>query len=484
MKKTLALALSLLLVAPTAFVACGEDGGETKKVSIGLEYVLSDDGTYYSVKGKGTCTDTELCIPDEYEGKPVRNIQDSAFWNDEGLTALSIGNNVEEIGFSAFSFCDNLKEISFGEKLKKIEYAAFSYVNNVNAYTVASNNATYTALDGSLYTKDMKTLVYYAGGKKDKKFTVPSTVTIIGQEAFFKCDNLEEVVISDGVESLGMSALSYCDNLKKISIGKNLRILGSGTFVGSDKLKDVTISEENANFQMLDGVIYSKDGKILHLYLPSNTETSYVVKDGVTTVSAQAIYFNSYLQSVTISDSVEMFGNAVFAGCNNLKEVRIGSGLKTIGAVSFDYCESLERFIVSEDNPYLQAIDGNLYQTDKTSGKADKLLKYALGSTAESLEIPDGVERIDDRACSGAKNLKSVTIPQSVNLIGYQAFSSCPSLKNATFANVQNWYIGWSPVALQGTDIEPSQLQDSGVAAKLLSETYVGYEYWICREQI
>lgn len=485
LKKSLAVGLCLLMVAPTALAACEEDDKNNEKASVGLEYVLSDDGTYYAVKSKGTCVDTELYIPDTHEGKPVKYIQDNAFYNDETLTALSIGDNVEEIGFSAFGFCENLKEIKLGVKLKEIGYAAFSYVNSVNAYTVASKNAAYKAIDGDLYSKDMKTLIYYAGGKETKKFTIPNGVEKIGEEAFFKCNNLEEVVFSDSVTSVGRGAFSYSDNLKRVSVGKGLKSWEyGGTFIGCDMLEEVTISEENQQMQIIDGVIYSKDGKMIYMYLPCKKDASYTIGEDVTLIGSQAFYFNDYLQSVTLGDNVEEIGDASFAGCKALKEIYIGSGLKTIRSLCFDYCDSLEKFVVPEDNLYMEVIDGGLYKQNHMDGTLQTLVKYSVASIAEELVIPEGVEHIDNRAFTGAKNLKTLTLPQSLNLIGFQAFQDCESLSSVMFKNTENWYIGWSPVVLQGTDIEPTQLQDAATAAELLTKTYSDYDYWICREQM
>ena len=56
-------------------------------VSVGLEYQLRNN--YYVVVGIGTCTDTEIEIPREHDGKIVNSIWFSAFQNNFKCTKLT-----------------------------------------------------------------------------------------------------------------------------------------------------------------------------------------------------------------------------------------------------------------------------------------------------------------------------------------------------------------------------------------------------------
>ncbi len=67
--------LALCMLASMAF-GCATNGlgnssdqnsqTESGSNGEGLEYTLSSDGTYYSVTGIGTCTDTDVVIPESY----------------------------------------------------------------------------------------------------------------------------------------------------------------------------------------------------------------------------------------------------------------------------------------------------------------------------------------------------------------------------------------------------------------------------------
>ena len=111
-----------------------------------------------------------------------------------GLTSVTIGNGVTSIGDAAFADCSGLTNI-----------------------TVSENNSTYASIDGNLYSKDGKTLIQYAIGKTDTSFTIPDSVTSIGDEAFEHCDSLTSVTIPDSVTSIGSWAFEDCSGLKTIN---------------------------------------------------------------------------------------------------------------------------------------------------------------------------------------------------------------------------------------------------------------------------
>lgn len=76
-----------------------------------LAYRLSADGTYYICEGIGSVSGTEIIIPDEVDGIPVREIAENAFNGDTRITNVIIGRNIDTIGAEAFLGCTNIAEI-------------------------------------------------------------------------------------------------------------------------------------------------------------------------------------------------------------------------------------------------------------------------------------------------------------------------------------------------------------------------------------
>ena len=99
---------------------CGGAKIEAEKVtySEGLEYGLIDDDSHYRVEGIGTCTDVEIIIPDEYEGKPVTEIGEKAFYESPDLVSVTIPETVSKIGDKAFSKCEKLETVDMPDKIE------------------------------------------------------------------------------------------------------------------------------------------------------------------------------------------------------------------------------------------------------------------------------------------------------------------------------------------------------------------------------
>ncbi|MCD8206846.1 MAG: leucine-rich repeat protein [Bacteroidales bacterium] len=87
--------------------------------------VFSLEGDGYRVEGKGGCTDSDVSIPPEYNGKPVTAIRDYAFWDCPDLKSVTIPDSVTSIGFKAFSNCTYLTRITIPSSVTFIGERAF-----------------------------------------------------------------------------------------------------------------------------------------------------------------------------------------------------------------------------------------------------------------------------------------------------------------------------------------------------------------------
>ena len=93
--------------------------------SQGLKYTLNSDGKSYSVSGIGTCKDTDIFIPDRYNGLPVTAVADRAFENCEQIVNIHLPQSVIVIGEGAFRGCINIKIIIILKYIQTIGNGAF-----------------------------------------------------------------------------------------------------------------------------------------------------------------------------------------------------------------------------------------------------------------------------------------------------------------------------------------------------------------------
>ena len=116
----------------------------------------------------------------------VTSIGDSAFYNS-GLTSVNLPDSVTSIGDFAFENCVNLVSITIPKSVTSIGNFALNLCSNLTTIAVDAENAVYSSVDGVLFNKNKETLIRYPRGKPGIHFNIPSSVTAIGDHAFFYC---------------------------------------------------------------------------------------------------------------------------------------------------------------------------------------------------------------------------------------------------------------------------------------------------------
>ena len=96
------------------------------------------------------------------------------------------------------------------------------------------------------------------------------------------------------------------------------------------------------------------------------------------------------------------------------------------------------------------------------------LIQYAIGKTATSFVVPNGVTSISDSAFSNCKSLTNIEVPDSVTSIGYWAFYDCNNLTSVIFEDTEGWKTDY-------TNISSADLEDAGTAAYYLAQKYLSY---------
>jgi hypothetical protein len=191
---------------------------------------------------------------------------------------------------------------------------------------------------GVLFNKNQTTLIQYPGGKVGS-YTIPNSVTSIGDYAFASCSTLTSVTIPNSVTSIGNGAFGGCTSLTSATIGSGVTSIGFWAFSECSSLSAITVDALNSVYSSVAGVLFNKSQSTLVQY-PGGKAGSYAIPNSVTSIGDYAFASCSTLTSVTIPNSVTSIGNGAFEFCD-LSSVTIPNSVTNIRSGAFEYCTGL-----------------------------------------------------------------------------------------------------------------------------------------------
>lgn len=145
---------------------------------------------------------------------------------------------------------------------------------------------------------------------------------------------------------------------------------------------------------------------------------------GLKTIEKGAFEKSIALEGIALPYGLETIADAFF-GCKKLTSITIPATVTSIKYESFATCPSLLFFDVTAGGEIYSSKDGALLSFD---GKT--LYAYPRGRLRASYAIPEGVNRIEDKAFSFCSKLSTILLPLSLKEIGSSAFSDCSELTN------------------------------------------------------
>ena len=416
-------------IADFAFSSC------TGLTSVSIPSSLTSIGSYAFLDCTGL---TGISIP-----SGVTSIGSGAFYGCTGLTSVSISSSVTSIGSFAFYRCTGLASVAIPSSVTSIGSSAFLGCTGLVSLSVTAANPNYSSSNGVLFNKLQTSLIQCPVGKSGAytipssvssigsnafygctaltSVSVPSSITDIGSSAFSGCTGLTNVSIPPGVTSIGGFAFYRCTGLTSMSIPSSVTSIGSGAFSGCTGIVSFSVAAANPNYSSSDGVLFNKLQTSL-IQCPAGKSGAYTIPSGVISIGDSAFYGCSGLTSVPIPSGVTTIGSNAFYGCTGITSVSIPSSVTSIGYSAFSGCTGIVSFSVDAANPSYSSSDGVLFNKPQT------LLIQCPAAKNGTYTIPSTVTAIGDSAFAACTGLTSVSIPPSVTYIGIQAFTGCTGL--------------------------------------------------------
>lgn len=240
-----------------------------------------------------------------------------------GSTSAILNVTAGNLGMQLGSFKDSITNLVLtgeinGNDINHLRTMAnLTDLNLGDVTIVAGGSYTFNGKAISTTKNQIPSFMFYDNIKLTN-VTLPKGITAIGEHAFYICSGLNSITIPNGVTTLGDFAFHDCLRITSITIGDSLDSIGFACFCGGYRLKEFIVSENNAAFCSVNGVLYSKNkDKLIHF--PNQCATKYTILDGVTTIEHHAFCGCPTITSITIPSSVEKIGSDAFYDCSGLK---------------------------------------------------------------------------------------------------------------------------------------------------------------------
>ena len=288
------------------------------------EAFIDERGVKYSKDGRKL-----LKAPGKLSGaysvkEGTRIICDTAFFFCGSLFEIVIPSSVTSIGDWAFSFCSSLIYISIPKSVIYLNGNPFAEWNG--KLECLSPNFVYE--DDVLFNKDKSRIISFRN-QNIESYVIPSSVTSIGDRAFYGCSSLSEIVIPSSVTSIGDRAFYGCSSLSEIVIPSCVTSIGNGAFYGCHSLSEIVIPS-----------CVTSIGDSAFSYCRSLSEI--VIPSSVTSIGKDAFSRCVSLSEIVIPSSVTSIGKGAFSYCDSLSEIVIPSSVTSIGDSAFYNCKSLD----------------------------------------------------------------------------------------------------------------------------------------------
>ena len=216
--------------------------------------------------------------------------------------------------------------------------------------------------------------------------TLPNTVTRIGNYAFTKCYNLEQVIFEDGseLESLGICAFNYCESLTEINLPETLNLIGVEAFSNCNAL------------------------------------TEFVLPKNVKIVSMYAFRYCSLVKfEIPMDSKLEYIGRYAFSS-NDFTELTLPACLKEIGENAFSSVDIATVNYLGTLSQWNSIIFENRYSNPCNSGSEFKLNGEPISTT---LIFPEDINKINNNAFAGFP-ISIVELNSNIEEIGDYAFAN------------------------------------------------------------
>lgn len=359
----------------------------------------------------------------------LKKISNSTFQGCVSLKDVDFNENLTSIGANAFLGCSSLNNIFLTKNVNEIGAGAFGECWKLDSFNIDKSNTFFTNINDTIYTMDKKNIILLLANNTNKK----------------------SITIEENVEKIDNNVFSVLNSLEKITLPSTLKTISGLSFGTIQNLSEIIISDSNTNFKSVDNCILSKDETILYYVAPNRT--TFVTPAKVKTIKSYSIY-GKKIGKITIEDSVEKIESCSFQNIFDTEcEISIGKNVASLDSVFKDFANTKKsKVTIDVNNNHYSVLDNFIVSKDKK-----ELITYI--NMQENMNIPEGIEIIDNLSIAGISNItlsktikeirklsdndfSSIDIPESIERISKNAFLGNSKLEKIIVHKKENEIAG------------------------------------------
>lgn len=234
---------------------------------------------------------SDIVVPNDIDGIPVTYVRGLT----ADLTSIKLPSSLIKIKDDAFNSMDTLKSLVIdggAPNLNELGERSFSGCSNIEELDLSNSKLTSIPEGAFAYCKNLKTI------------KLPSTITSIGDEAFYNCQSLTNIEGLDkcNLKSIGSAAFSNCKALENLDFSQStFTNVPSKAFNGCSALAKITLPN---TLTTIGGYAFYACYGIPQLDL-SNT--------ALTTLENYALYQMRETTKFSLPDSISSIGTHAFS---------------------------------------------------------------------------------------------------------------------------------------------------------------------------
>ena len=244
-----------------------------------------------NLQGFDLSNGSDIIVPNDIDGVPVTYVRGLT----ADLTSIKLPSSLIKIKDDAFNSMDTLKSLVIdggAPNLNELGERSFSGCSNIEELDLSNSKLTSIPEGAFAYCKNLKTI------------KLPSTITSIGDEAFYNCQSLTSIEGLDkcNLKSIGSAAFSNCKALENLDFSKStFTSVPSKAFNGCSALVKITLPN---TLTTIGGYAFYACYGIPQLDL-SNT--------ALTTLENYALYQMRETTKFSLPDSISSIGTHAFS---------------------------------------------------------------------------------------------------------------------------------------------------------------------------